>query len=875
MEEFKYKVSVIVPVYNAEEYLTQCLESLVSQTVDLNQVEILLIDDGSLDTSLEICKKYAECYPFFKVFTKDNEGVSATRNLGIAKAKGKYIMYLDADDMLTNNTLDKVLSFFDQHYDEVDIVTYPERTYLKNGTAKAPHIRYQTLKETGIYDANRHIYMFQVRLNIAIKNKKQNNIKFDISLGYHEDQKYCNDIIREKMKLGFVKGCEYQYMLRDNSITDENTNPINLFTPTTSYWEELFSSFDDNVPKYYQALFMHDLSWKLSQNCLLPYHYHGEKFKKETNRLWKLLEKVELSVILKHPSIDNFHRFYFIQNKGNNEIVPIITKSRFALVSKGKEIFGRDKFELIFNKCKCYNNKLLIQCTLKSQFFNFYEQPNLYVCENELNIKKLDLFFSSMSYYKCKTITNNFWGFYYICDMEQVKNFKFLVQVDGIYFNTYFYMMPASPFVLTQTIIRDNYKISLQNNNIEINNMEENYAEINRIREDNNVIIRNFDSKAYTYRKLSEKLKDQTIWLYYDCKGVDYDNGYLQFIHDINKKDNVVRYYILNNDFEGSKYLFHPEQYKQVVEFGSDLHKSLFLRASKIITAFIEEVNIYPFNCDDKKYYMDIINSKIIYLQHGILHASLPWKYTPEKVEVDKVVASSQFEINNFRNKYCFREEDILPYGMPRFEKLDLTVKPGNHILFAPSWRMYLIGECVDTVWGLREDKFLKSKYYEEIRSLLNSKELRELLESNDLYLDFKIHPIFKPYLKYFDITSERICISDNIVKDEEYCMFITDFSSYVFNFAYLKRPIVYFVPDYLEFEAGLNQYRRLDLPFEKGFGEFTQNVEDTITCIKKTIKNQFGIEDKYKKRMDNFFISISDSSEKIYQYLITNNDEV
>lgn len=109
--DFDYKVSVIIPIYNTENYLRECLDSLVLQTIDMNEVEVLLIDDGFKDSSLLICREYATEYPYFKVFHQENAGVSAARNFGISRARGKYIMYLDADDKLTDQVLEKVTGF--------------------------------------------------------------------------------------------------------------------------------------------------------------------------------------------------------------------------------------------------------------------------------------------------------------------------------------------------------------------------------------------------------------------------------------------------------------------------------------------------------------------------------------------------------------------------------------------------------------------------------------------------------------------------------------------------------------------------------------------------------------------------------------------
>ena len=92
-------ISVIVPVYNAEKYLKECVESLINQTY-IN-LEIILINDGSTDNSIQICNEYADYDSRIIVVDKLNEGVSKTRNLGIEIAKGDFITFVDSDDYIT------------------------------------------------------------------------------------------------------------------------------------------------------------------------------------------------------------------------------------------------------------------------------------------------------------------------------------------------------------------------------------------------------------------------------------------------------------------------------------------------------------------------------------------------------------------------------------------------------------------------------------------------------------------------------------------------------------------------------------------------------------------------------------------------------
>ena len=89
-------ISIIVPIYNKEKYLEKCLDSLLNQTY--RELEILLVDDGSTDKSLEICRSYAEKDERIRVFSKKNGGVASARNLGVRESLGEYLSFVDPDD---------------------------------------------------------------------------------------------------------------------------------------------------------------------------------------------------------------------------------------------------------------------------------------------------------------------------------------------------------------------------------------------------------------------------------------------------------------------------------------------------------------------------------------------------------------------------------------------------------------------------------------------------------------------------------------------------------------------------------------------------------------------------------------------------------
>ena len=101
------KVSIVVPVYNVEKYLKRCVNSLIGQSY--SNLEILLVDDGSKDSSLSICKEYELKDSRIRVFHKENEGLGLTRNYGIERATGEYITFVDSDDYLTSDAITAML----------------------------------------------------------------------------------------------------------------------------------------------------------------------------------------------------------------------------------------------------------------------------------------------------------------------------------------------------------------------------------------------------------------------------------------------------------------------------------------------------------------------------------------------------------------------------------------------------------------------------------------------------------------------------------------------------------------------------------------------------------------------------------------------
>lgn len=210
------KLSIVIPVYNIEQYIGRCLESCISQNVGLDDYEIICVNDGSTDNSATVIEKYATQYHNIKVIHTSNKGVSSARNTGIKTAQGEYIWFVDGDDWVRSNCLKTLL----------EITNKQKVDYLMFASQRVYEYTNETLEENGLKirytrggytkldkQYSNGIYFYWFRRNLLIKE----NIYF------HEDMKYAEDTLflaEYRTKCKDVAVCEaiiYFYYQRSDS----------------------------------------------------------------------------------------------------------------------------------------------------------------------------------------------------------------------------------------------------------------------------------------------------------------------------------------------------------------------------------------------------------------------------------------------------------------------------------------------------------------------------------------------------------------------------------------------------------------------------------------------------------------------------------
>lgn len=214
-------ISVIIPVYNVENYLRECIDSVLKQTY--KNLEIILVDDGSTDSSGKICDEYAEKDSRITVIHKKNEGPSKTRNTGLKNANGKYIYFLDSDDYITEDAIETLvltaesnqadLVFFDA-FSFSDDGSDVKQGYTVKGTYEAKS-GYETLTELH-KNKDYHCAIYLLFINHQLL--KENNITFLESAYCSEDMLFTYQVYCSAKKAVQCKKTMYHRRYRPNSI---------------------------------------------------------------------------------------------------------------------------------------------------------------------------------------------------------------------------------------------------------------------------------------------------------------------------------------------------------------------------------------------------------------------------------------------------------------------------------------------------------------------------------------------------------------------------------------------------------------------------------------------------------------------------------
>lgn len=218
----KYKVSIVVPIYNGEKSIEKCLNNLLKQT--LKEVEIVCVNDGSTDNSLKILKEFAAKYSNIKVVSQKNSGLSAARNTGIENASSLYVMFCDDDDIFMPSMCERMVRAMND--ERVDMAACGTRVkYKAHSEIAESDIRYYRIKFAGRHYINENITS---KTDVSVCDKifrkdilEKYKIRFPEGLN-NEDYYFYNAYMSVARTIFFINKKMYSYIRHEGSIMSEN-----------------------------------------------------------------------------------------------------------------------------------------------------------------------------------------------------------------------------------------------------------------------------------------------------------------------------------------------------------------------------------------------------------------------------------------------------------------------------------------------------------------------------------------------------------------------------------------------------------------------------------------------------------------------------
>ena len=286
-------ISVIVPVYNVEKYLTKCIDSIITQSY--SNLEILLINDGSTDNSLKICREFEKKDCRVKVIDKPNSGVSNTRNLGISAAEGKYIIFIDSDDYIKSNMIELLYKYLIEYNSDAsmcDIVKVDENDNVIESTQNNEIKKLSKLEFlSNVFDFR---YSYGYPINKLFKKEKLDKVRFREDVHFMEDFTFVCDIVyKECSNIVYIPDKLYCYLQRSGSAIHTKFNEKWLSRLSTQKYiiEEYLEFFNERC----KILFLYDyVMMILSAYSFLKLNHRLEKsikndIKIELKKYYKLV----------------------------------------------------------------------------------------------------------------------------------------------------------------------------------------------------------------------------------------------------------------------------------------------------------------------------------------------------------------------------------------------------------------------------------------------------------------------------------------------------------------------------------------------------------------------------------------------------------
>lgn len=813
------RFSIVSAAYNVKRYLDDFLHSLEAQTLPLDQIELIAVNDGSTDGTGDFLRDYATDAPFkVTVVDKENGGQASARNLGLEQARGEWITFTDPDDFLDPDYFANAARFTTSH-PETDLMLANNILYLEAlDQFKDSHPRRSAFIMGDIeVDISREPEFFPASAPTSFFKKstiQKLHLRFDERVRPNfEDGHFSARYVLEggSTVIGYLESAKYFYRKRaDSSSTLQNSLADTgryLMVPKYGYLDVLSKAKNrlGCVPEWLQNFVLYDLSWYFSSEDSVSAETAASG--PVADEFYSLLEEIsnylDDSVIATFPLRKKYKQpwrdalIHGVKHKGANwhaDHALIMLRDKPNRLIKVSYLFtGKQPDEIITSDD---GSPLVAAKTRPYRYFgrDLVEKRILWLEKSESLSLELDGQNIPIKSRSPRVGDKPKW-------FEQNR---------------------AKPAAARPPVGE---------------------ASKNKLRARLGA-TRFFDKRFANAWLLSDRLHDST------------DSGEVTFRYLREQRPEINAYFVIEKgtpDHERLKNLGYGER---LLDPGSITWHAAMKRAKFFISSHIH--NDHPLV--DGHYTPNFRN---IFLQHGVIKDDIS-RYLNSK-PINLMVASTPGEyasIVDDGTQYDYTNKDVMLTGLPRFDELLAArnrVSADQHdlVLLAPTWRKWL-NKPITPGSHRREivDNFTDTEFAKAWQEILTSEEIALAASEQGYKVGFLPHPNLAEALDQFEVPEhiELLSFTEGNVQEifARGRVLVTDYSSMAFNAAYLDTPVVYYQFDAERMDAGGHTSRPGYFSYEAdGFGPVTNRADDTVTAICKIIANQGQADQKYQDRIN------------------------
>lgn len=830
----EYLLTAIMKLGDTQEAFEKAYNSIISQPVINNRIQIILLGENTKP----LVAKYAEnadCEKYEVLYAQCLDDAKT-------QVRGKYICLSNGKDYWSENALVKLCEFLDVNGKEVDIVYGKCRDIEKTDAILK-------LSEERILNLDSAYRKGRICLNNAVfKRKCLDEIECYEGTAGEESAIASAKILMKKKQYGLLEEavlwCESNEIHKLSSISADCCRKL----------VEISCSCCGSVIPYIQHLIMNPL--------LIAFKNRTDKELLE--EYLQYIDDAFLSV-QKDLSTAEIQYLYNLKYK-KNVLSEAVGDENGKFFYNDRSIFSVNARHRILVK--------IISLDWKNEkiVFEGYTDLNLlgndievYMQDNEGNPYMVDLIPFPLKDEKGYGEELCLIGmrFYAEVPLKSGKSFSFKVKEERRAFDLPVGITMGAFSKLNSEanhsyFVERDYIVCYSNRRIVISK----YGLLRHVGKEFKYLVELIGKKKYSiaaYRILFrlDKLfsSKKPVWIVTDRPHVAKDNGehFFRYLMNSEAKDKYDIYFMLKKD---SPDFERVSKYGRILIHDSFKHKMKFLQADKIISSAGNNLAINAFG-NKRRYYHDLYKFDFVYLRHGVSHNDQSrWLNRLDK-NIRILDSTSKREYDAIlKGNYLYDESRVKLTGLPRYDNLFNESK--KMITFMPTWRKNLEADLMPRSSRRKYiDDFTETEYYQFYNNLINDERLLKTMKEYGYRGSFYVHPVFEQQAGDF-ISNELITVGleladyQQIFKESD--LMITDYSSVAFDFAYLKKPVIYTQFDAASFYENHTWGKGYFTYKEDGFGPVIYDYEIAVETIIQYIRNGCRMEEEYVQKVEDFF---------------------